>query len=103
MEYVIKYLPVAKMDLLEIVDYISRNLDSPKTALNFIDEIEKKIMDLKANPYSHRLYRPSKPIDTEYRLLNVKNYLVFYVVVDNIVEIHRIIYNKRDLSKIIKG
>jgi plasmid stabilization system protein ParE len=69
MAYVINYLPIAKKDLLEIVDYISEKLEAPRAALNFIDEIEKKIMGLKANPYSHRLYRPSKPIDTEYRLL----------------------------------
>ena len=102
MEYTIKYLPVAEKDLLEIISYISEILEAPKTALNFIDEVERKILELKANPYSHHLYRPSKPIDTEYRLLRVKKYLVFYVVVDNIVEIHRIIYTKRDLSKIIK-
>jgi addiction module RelE/StbE family toxin len=102
MEYAIKYLPVAKKDLLEIIGYISEKLDAPKAALNLIDELEKKIMDLKINPYSHRLYRPSKPIDTEYRLLGVKNYLVFYVVADNTVEIHRIIYNKRNFSEILK-
>jgi addiction module RelE/StbE family toxin len=101
MEYVIKYLPVAEKDLLGITAYISEILKAPK-ALNFIDEIEKKISGLRINPYSHRLYRPSKPIDTEYRLLTVKNYLVFYVIIDNIVEIHRVLYNKRDLSKIIK-
>jgi addiction module RelE/StbE family toxin len=102
MEYAVKYLPVAKRDLLEIVAYISEKLAAPKAALDFIDEIEKKITGLKINPYSHRLYRPSRPIDTEYRLLTVKNYLVFYVVTDDIVEIHRVIYNKRNLSKIVK-
>jgi addiction module RelE/StbE family toxin len=101
MEYAIKYLPVAKKDLLEIIGYISEKLEAPKAALDFIDELEKKILGLKTNPYSHRLYRPSRPIDTEYRLLTIKNYLVFYVVVDTIVEIHRIVYNKRNLSKII--
>jgi addiction module RelE/StbE family toxin len=102
MEYIIKYLPVAKKDLLEIVDYICKTLNAPKTALDFIDEIEEKIINLKNNPYSHRLYRPSEPIETEYRLLSVKNYLVFYVVLNNTIEIHRVIYNKRNLSEIIK-
>jgi plasmid stabilization system protein ParE len=102
MEYSIKYLPVAEKALLDIVAYISEILEAPKAALNFIDEVEQKILDIKTNPYAHRLYRSPKPIDTEYRLLSVKNYLVFYVVVDTIIEIHRIIYNKRDLSKIIK-
>jgi plasmid stabilization system protein ParE len=101
-EYSIRYLPVAEKDLFEIVAYINETLEAPQAASNFIDEVEKKIADLKINPYSHRLYRPSKPIDTEYRLLRVKNYLVFYVVVDDVIEIHRVIYGKRDLSKIIK-
>jgi plasmid stabilization system protein ParE len=102
MEYTIRYLPVAENDLLEIITYISEILEAPKAASNFIDEAGKKIEELKTNPYSHRLYKPSKPIDTEYRLLRVKNYLIFYVVIDTTVEIHRVIYNKRDLSKIIK-
>jgi plasmid stabilization system protein ParE len=102
MEYAISYLPIAEKDLIEIVDYISGTLEAPKAALNFIDEVEKQIVNLKTNPYSHRLYRPSKPIDTEYRILRVKNYLIFYVVLDNIIEIHRVIYAKRDLTKVIK-
>ncbi|MDR1105439.1 MAG: type II toxin-antitoxin system RelE/ParE family toxin [Treponema sp.] len=102
MEYSIRYLPVAKKDLVEIVDYICKTLNAPRAALNFIDEVEEKIINLKNNPYSHRLYRPSEPIETEYRLLSVKNYLVFYVVLDNIIEIHRVLYNKRNLSHIIK-
>jgi plasmid stabilization system protein ParE len=101
-EYVIKYLPIAEKDLIEIVDYISETLKVPRTALNFVNEVEKKILNLKTRPYSHRIYRPSKPIDTEYRILNVKNYLIFYVVLDDIIEIHRVIYNKRDLTKIIE-
>jgi plasmid stabilization system protein ParE len=84
MEYLIKYLPITEKDLLEIVSYIAEILEAPKAALNLIDEVEKKILELKVNPYSYHLYKPSKPIDIEYRLLRVKNYLVFYVVVDNI-------------------
>jgi plasmid stabilization system protein ParE len=102
MEYTITYLSIAENDLLEIVAYISETLEAPKAALNFIDELGKKIEKLKINPYSYRLYKPSKPIDTEYRLLRVKNYLVFYVVIETTVEIHRVIYSKRDLSRIIK-
>ncbi|MDR1893436.1 MAG: type II toxin-antitoxin system RelE/ParE family toxin [Spirochaetales bacterium] len=103
MEFTIKYLPLAKKDIGEIVEYITETLEAPKVASNFINEIEKKIVNLKKNPYSHHLYRSSEPIDTEYRIINVKNYLVFYVVLNNVIEIHRVIYNKRNLSKIIKS
>jgi len=50
-------------------------------------------------------YLPSfqlKPIKTEYRVLTVKNYLVFYVVLEETIEIHRIIYRKRNLSQLIQ-
>jgi len=33
---------------------------------------------------------------------NNNNYLIFFVVIENIVETHRIIYAKMNLEKIIK-
>jgi addiction module RelE/StbE family toxin len=103
MEYHLRYLPMAKKDITEIVTYIAEELEAPKAALNLLDELEEKINKLTSNPYAHRLYRPSMPIDTEYRLLPVKNYLIFYVVFDDIIEVHRVIYKKRDLAKIIRS
>ena len=84
------------------MEYITFTLEAPRAALNLLDELEKAINNLKILPLAHRLYRPIKPIQTEYRVLTVKNYLVFYVVLDETIEIHRIIYKKRDLSKLIK-
>jgi plasmid stabilization system protein ParE len=101
MEYHLSYLPMAKNDISDIVDYIAKKLQAPQAALNLLDELEDKIQKLTSNPYVHRLYKPAMPIDTEYRILPVKNYLVFYVVFDDIIEIHRIIYKKRDLPKMI--
>lgn len=40
-------------------------------------------------------------LEDEYRLLPVNNYLVLYVVIDNVVEIRRIVYAKMDLEKLI--
>lgn len=100
--YEIKYLPSFYQELNAIIDYIINNLEAPKAALNLLDELEKSINNLKTYPLAHRLYRPIRPITTEYRILTVKNYLVFYVVLENIIEIHRIIYKKRDLSQLIK-
>ena len=97
----IKYLPSFQQELNAIVDYISLNLEAPRAALNLLDELEISINKLKELPNSHRLYRPIKPIKTQYRILTVKNYLVFYVVFDEHIEIHRIIYKKRNLSQLI--
>jgi addiction module RelE/StbE family toxin len=98
----ISYLPSFQQDLSAIVDYITFTLEAPRSALNLLDELEKSISDLKIFPLAHRLYRPIKPIPTEYRMLTVKSYLVFYVVLEDTIEIHRIIYKKRNLSQLIK-
>jgi addiction module RelE/StbE family toxin len=98
----IRYLPSFQQELNAIVDYITFTLEAPRAASNLLDELEKSINDLKIFPLAHRLYRPVKPIPAEYRVLTVKNYLVFYVVLGEIIEIHRIIYKKRNLSQLIK-
>jgi len=98
----IKYLPSFQQELNAIVEYIIFTLEAPQAALNLLDELEKSINNLKTFPLAHRLYRPVKPIQTEYRVLTVKNHLVFYVVLDETIEIHRIIYRKRNLSQLVQ-
>src|SRR5690625_2500331 len=97
--YKLKYLPLALKDLRETTDYIANTLKSPKAALDTLDE---SILRIKQVPYSCKLYQPNKDLETEYRLLPIKNYAVFYVVKEQVVEIHRIIYVKRDLTKFVK-
>ena len=98
----IKYLPSFQQELNTIVEYITFTLKAPQAASDLLDELEKSIHNLRNFPLAHRLYRPIKPIATEYRVLTVKNYLVFYVVLEETIEIHRIIYKKRNLSQLIK-
>jgi toxin ParE1/3/4 len=100
--YKIRYLPIAQEDLQDIVLYFLYNLKSPQAAINFIEAFNKSVSRLKKYPYAYKLYQPQYPIESEYRFLTVKNYLVFYIVTENIVEIHRIIYAKMDLGKIIE-
>jgi len=98
----IKYLPSFYQELDAIVDYISITLEAPRAALNLVNELDAEIKKLKRLPNAHRLYRPIKPIKTQYRILTVGNYLVFYVVFEKYIEIHRMIYKKRNLSQLIK-
>ena len=98
----IKYLPSFYQELNAIVEYITYTLEAPRAASNLLDELENSINNLKDFPLAHRMYRPIKPLSTEYRILSVKNYYVFYVVLEDTIEIHRIIYKKRELSQLIK-
>ena len=98
----LRYLPLAEKDLEVIVDYIVDTLKAPQAAYDFLDAVEAKINRIREHPYSCRVFQPSEPIDSEYRVLIVNNYLVFYLVSDDTVEVHRVVYGKRDLSRIIK-
>jgi toxin ParE1/3/4 len=98
----LKYLPLAVRDLNEIVDYISDALHAPKAALDLVDELDRSLLRLELFPYSCRVYQPIRPLETEYRVMPVKNYLVFYVVTEQEVEIHRILYVKMDVSNVVE-
>ncbi|MDR1784861.1 MAG: type II toxin-antitoxin system RelE/ParE family toxin [Spirochaetaceae bacterium] len=98
----VTYLPSFQTDLDAIVDYITYTLEAPHAAANLLDDLESAISRLKEFPHAHRLYRPLMPIPAQYRVLTVHNYLVFYTVDANTVDIHRIIYKKRNLSQLIR-
>ncbi len=98
--YKIEYLPLAKNDLLEIVDYISHNLKNPKAANRLAEEIIGEIKGLSAFPYSAPIYIPIRLLEHEYRKLLVKNYMVFYWVEERtkVITIARIFYAKRNFD-----
>jgi addiction module RelE/StbE family toxin len=92
-KYKIEYLPSSAKDLTEIVDYIK--IDSPQSAMDFIDKIDESISRLEQFPFLGVVPKDIRLQSLGYRMLIIENYLVFYVVFDDIVEIRRIISGKR--------
>lgn len=88
--YKITYLPIAKQDIMDIIHYSSDQFKAPAAAIELLDSFENSISPLSEFPYAHRLYRPVRVLEEEYRMLPVKNYAVFYVVREQkkIIEIH---------------
>ena len=97
----LKYLPLAQKDLRNIIGYIADKLKAPKAAMDLVDTLDNSISRLQQFPYSCKLYQAIEPLESEYRMLPVKNYIVFYVVTEHEVEIHRIIYAKMNLVALI--
>jgi len=98
----LKYLPLAQKDLRDITSYIADILKAPKAAIDLLDALDASISRLTQFPYSCKVYQPIQVLEDEYRILPIKNYLVFYVVTEREVEIRRIIYAKMDISKILR-
>jgi plasmid stabilization system protein ParE len=102
--YEIVYLPIAKQDITDIILYISDQLNAPKAAMDLLGAFDHSISLLSEFPCAHKIYRPLRALEEEYRMLPVKNYAVFYIVreQEKVVEIHRVIYARMDLKKLIK-
>ena len=97
--YKVEIFPTAKQDLEEVIGYL--NTLSPDVALKYYDLLVEEIASLSRMPE-----RCPKPKDLAlaakgYRYLIVKNYLVFYVVVGDTVQIRRILYARRDYSALL--
>ena len=100
-KYTLRYLPLAKQDLSEIVNYIQNNLENPIAAENTLSKIEAAILERLESPESFAVWQSKKQRPYPYRRINVGNYTVWYVVIDHIMEVRRILYSRRDEETLI--
>ena len=100
-KYTLRYLPLAKQDLSEIVNYIQNNLENPIAAENTLSKIEAAILERLESPESFAVWQSKKQSSYPYRKINVGNYTVWYVVIDHIMEVRRILYSRRDEENLI--
>lgn len=100
-KYELRFLPLFEDDLNEIVDHIANKLKNPKAANELVNEVEEAIFKRFSYPESFEPYRSAKKRKDTYYVIRVKNYMVFYVVLGNVMEVRRIVYNKRDMNKLI--
>ena len=96
----IGYLPLAEGDLMEALGYIAYTLDAPKAARDLLSEFDKTVRQIAEYPYAHELYRTYRPMKDDIRKVTVKNYMLYYAVFQDRVEIRRFLYGKRDRSRI---
>ena len=100
-KYTLRYLPLAKQDLSEIVNYIQNNLENPIAAENTLSKIEVAILERLESPEFFAVWQSKKQRSYPYRKINVVNYTVWYVVIDHIMEVRRILYSRRDEENLI--
>jgi toxin ParE1/3/4 len=89
----IVYLPAAGQDLLDILDYIRQ--DNPAAALKFIDAIDAAIAKLADFPLMGPIPNDPRLQGLGYRVLVSGDYLIFYVVKAETVQVRRVVHGKR--------
>lgn len=100
-EYILRYLPRFEEELADIANYIAYTLKNPSAAGNLIDDVEKAIIKRLNSPLSYEACHSVYDREHDYYRIYVKNYVVYYVVIDNVMEIRRIVYGKRDRERLI--
>ena len=96
--YKVVIFPSAQRDLQEI-EYL--NTLSKDAALRYYDQIVSEIASLSSMPLRYPHPRDLPLAAKGYRYMNVRNYLVFYIVSGDTVQIHRILYARRDYSRLL--
>lgn len=97
-KYQTRYFPIFYSDLDKITLYIKKELNNIIAANKLLDEIEKEIEKRAYNPENYEKYILK---GTTYYRIYVKKYIVFYTVKDQIMEMRRILYGKRNFKKLI--
>ncbi|MCM1307619.1 MAG: type II toxin-antitoxin system RelE/ParE family toxin [Butyrivibrio sp.] len=99
--YKLRYLPLFEDDLYEAVSYIADVLNNPQAAERLIEETENAILERLRMPLAFEPYHSAKFRKNIYYRIYVGNYTVFYVVLDDVMEVRRFIYSGRDFDRLL--
>lgn len=105
-KYNLRYLPLFYKDLEEKIVYIAEELHNEKAANDLLDEVERAILERQPVAESFEPYRSLRERCYPYYRIYVKNFVVYYVVIDDereekIMEVRRFLYNKQDVSRLL--
>ena len=102
--YKLRFSKLFREDVESSYNYIKNKLEAPMAADNLIIEILEKLNTIKVNPKIRPLVQDKYLASLGYRSINVKNYIIFYIVSDDnrSIKIVRFLYKKRNWINILE-
>ena len=100
-KFALRYSPLFYEDLDKITYYLLFELKNELATKTLIDNIEAAIKKRLQSPLSVVQYKSLENRPQKYRIILVGNYLIFYVVIDSVMIIRRILYGRRDIDRIL--
>ena len=100
-QYRLQYLPLFWGDLERAVFYVRDVLKNPAAAERLLDRTEEAILEHAKAPTIAKVYKTTRNRPLPYHWFAVGNYMVFYVVMGDVMEVRRFIYGARDLTKML--
>jgi len=101
--YRLIFSKIFKSDVDSSYNYIKNKLEAPMAADNLIREIMERLNRIKENPNIRPLVQDKYLASIGYRLINVKNYCLFYIIGNDNrhIKIIRFLYKKRNWINIL--
>lgn len=97
--YKLRFLPIFEDDLNDITDYITERLKNPDAAVALVNDVQKAIRERLISAEAFEAYHSAKERRHAYYRIYVRNYIIFYVVIDDVMEVRRIVYSRREIAE----
>ena len=96
--YNVRISPAAQNDFLDIVEHLETL--SPEAAAQYFELFMEKTGMLATAPESCPLARDTQLRLRGYRMLQIENHIVFYVIKGKTAELRRILYARRQYERL---
>ncbi|MCR5167719.1 MAG: type II toxin-antitoxin system RelE/ParE family toxin [Oscillospiraceae bacterium] len=100
-KYDLRFTALFYQDLMSAVDYIENTLKNPAAADRLISKAESEINKRLDYPLAFQPYPLKKERKYPYYAIPVGNYLAFYVVIGDTMEVRRFLYSRRDFDNLM--
>ncbi len=97
-KYKLRYLPLFEQDLIQTVSYITNILKNTDVAEKLVNDVEDAIQERLEYPLAFEPF-PSKKMDYPYYRIYIRNYVIYYVVIGDVMEVRRFLYGARDTNR----
>lgn len=97
-KYRVRTLARFQANLLQITDYITNVLGNASAADRLVDHVVSSIRKRAENPLSFEAVQSVRDRQHPYYRIYVDNYIVFYVVIDDVMEVRRLVYKGRNIA-----
>ena len=98
-QYRLEYTPLFDEELADAIRYIAVKLRNPQAAEKLLEDTERAIQERLFAPESFEPVPSSKDREHPYYRIAVGNFIVLYCVIDDVMDVRRFVYEKRNWQK----
>jgi hypothetical protein len=100
-DYKLRFISLFEQDVAEVIDYIAYRLKNPQAALRLVEAVDQAIENRRPFAKSFAPLPLSRNRKHPYYTIEVGNYTIFYVIIDDVMEVRRFRYSRQDRTRLL--